>query len=299
MKLNRLCVSVIVLTHDRPTLLQQSLHSLVHQDQPPDEVIVVDSSRHTRRQTDHVIKSFTHSLPIQKRYTAGSIAYSRWLGAKAAHHPLVIYLDDDCQAAPNYLALFLTHFVKNSNLAAVMGRIKNSIPENPFAATQYAYYEKGLYEYFPARTPALLTHGRILDCEVMGIKKNVLLSLTPPRRHPRYRNDDVEIGVRLVASGHRIIFDPHIIAAATPRRTFMPLITTAFWNGFSDAETERYMHIALHEAPYRKWFLPWCIDTIRRSPYTRTKKLYFVLLLLIFPTVSRIGKVWYQLHTIL
>ncbi len=292
-------ISVIVLTHDRPHLLRCSLKSLMTQTDKPDEIIVIDSSVTFQKETRRVIRSLTHVFPIKRTYTRGSIAWSRWFGASIARFPIVLYLDDDCRAKKTYLAKFRTHFARNPHVSAVMGRIINHIPENPYASAQYAYYDKGLHEFFPAMKPAHLTAGRILDCEVMGIRKILMRSLAPSKRHPRYRNDDVEIGVRLISANKLVHFDPTIIAEATPRSSLAAFLDTAFWNGFSDAMTRHRLKISVSEVPYRQHFLPWMGTALRSSPYAQPQKFLFAILLIAFPTVSRVGKMWYHIHMFL
>jgi|GEM_PF-734696 GT2 family glycosyltransferase len=289
-------ISVIILTSDRPHLLEKALTSIHKQKTQPIEVVIVDGSTQLHKQTVAVIKSHTNTLHIIKRNTKHSIPYGRTLGAKTAHGDIVVYLDDDCVADRKYLAKFQKHFQRDPTLTAVIGRITNSHEDNIYAATQFAYYQRGLNHFFPGLKRAVpLLWGRILDCEVMGIRRSTLLSFGFPERHRRYRNDDVELGLRLVQAGKTIYFDPTIIAHATPRVSFGPLWTAAFWNGYSDACTIDEYKVDLRASPYPTFFPVWFIKEIcsaQRFPILQ--QFYYGLLLIIFPTVSRIGKLWYH-----
>ncbi len=294
-------ISVVILTNDRPHLLKKALTSIKRQTIPPIEVVTVDDSSVLHKETVDVIKAYTNALPIIKRNTEHSISYGRSIGMKAAHGDIIVYLDDDCEAAPTYLKKFRDHFRNNPHLTAVIGRIVNGLPDNVYASTQYAYYDRGLRRFFPIldRTEPL-TWGRILDCEVMGIKRTKLMHFGFPDRNRLYRNDDVELGLRLTKAGERIIFDPSITATAYPRTSLIPLWIAAFWNGHSDACTAHMYRVNLRDAPYPSFFPTWFISEIRsKHNFSLIKKAGYALLLLSFPTVSRIGKLWYHLRRFL
>lgn len=290
-------ISVVILTSDRPQLLEKALYSIHRQTCMPIEVVIVDGSTRLHKETIATIKKHTRTLHIIKRNTKHSIPYGRMLGAKTARGDIVVYLDDDCIADPTYLSSFRRHFIKNPNLTAVVGRIKNTHEKNVYAATQYAYYDRGLRHFFPTLTNTEpLSFGRILDCEVMGIRKQTLLTFGFPERHRRYRNDDVELGIRLVGAGKQIVFDPNITAWATPRTSFGPLMTAAFWNGLSDACTTNVYRVDLRASPYPTFFLTWFIKEVHSKHIFRIKKkILYGILLILFPTVSRLGKLWYYL----
>lgn len=300
MKNNPLSISVVILTNDRPHLLKKALMSIKRQTTKPIEVVTVDDSSVLHKETVAVIKAYTNALPIIKRNTEHSISYGRSIGMKSSHGDLVVYLDDDCEANRTYLTKFRNHFRLDARLTAVIGRIINGLPDNVYASTQYAYYDRGLRRFFPTLTHvAPLTWGRILDCEVMGIRRTTLKAFGFPDRNRLYRNDDVELGLRLTKAGERVIFDPSIQATAYPRTSLIPLWIAAFWNGYSDACTADLYHVNLRAAPYPSFFPTWFIGEIQsKRNFSWFKKLYYAILLLSFPTVSRIGKLWYHLRKI-
>ena len=300
MKDKKLTISVVILTNDRPLLLKKALHSIRRQTVPPIEVVTVDDSSVLHKETVEVIKAYTKALPIIKRNTEHSISYGRSIGMKSAHGDIIVYLDDDCEAAPSYLKKFTAHFQNNPSLTAVIGRIKNAIPDNVYASTQYAYYDRGLRRFFPTLTHTEpLTWGRILDCEVMGIRRSKLMAFGFPDRNRLYRNDDVELGLRLTRADEQVLFDPSIVAYASPRTSLIPLWIAAFWNGYSDACTSALYKVNLRDAPYPSFFPIWFIREVRsKNTFSLLKKLHYALLLLSFPTVSRIGKLWFYLRPV-
>lgn len=295
MKKKLLTISVVILTNDRPHLLQKALTSVQRQTVAPIEVVTVDDSSILHKETVEVIKAYTKALPIIKRNTEHSISYGRSIGMSSAHGDIIVYLDDDCEAKPSYIIKFRDHFQNNPRLTAVIGRIINALPDNVYASTQYAYYDRGLRRFFPTLDRVEpLTWGRILDCEVMGIRRNKLRAFGFPDRNRLYRNDDVELGLRLTKAGEQIFFDPSIVALASPRTALIPLWIAAFWNGYSDACTAALYKVNLRAAPYPSFFPTWFFSEIQsKKNFSHLKKLHYGLLLLSFPTVSRIGKLWY------
>ncbi len=290
-------ISVVILTNDRPELLEKALVSIKRQTYPPIEVVVVDDSSVLHEETVRVVKKHTKALPIIKRNTEHSISYGRTIGMKSSSGDLIVYLDDDCEAEPTYLKRFRDHFLRTPRLTAVIGRIRNALPDNVFAATQYAYYDRGLRRFFPSLDRIEpLTFGRILDCEVMGIRRRDLSALGFTERHRRYRNDDVDLGLRLMQKGKTVLFDPDIIAYASPRTSLIPLWTAAFWNGYSDASTTREYRINLRKAPYPTPFITWFPNAVMHTPgVSGIRRFHYAILLLSFPIVSRVGMCWFYL----
>lgn len=289
----RLTASIVILTNDRPELLRNALLSIAGQTVTPKEVIVVDDSSVLHNETVAVIRKTVTTVPVITRNTEHSISYGRTVGAKLASGDIVIYLDDDCAAEPDYVEKFLRHFTRDPRTAAVFGRIINARPDNLYAATQYAYYDRGLKNYFPSLTRVQpLTWGRILDCEVLAIRNRIIRKVGFAERHRYYRNDDVELGLLLVRRHLHVLFDPGITASATPRVSLRPLIIAAFGNGYSDTITERIHHIRLRDAPHRVPFIGWWMHEVTHSPFPWYVRPYYASLLLLFPIMTRFGKFW-------
>jgi len=291
-----LSISVVIITANRQRLLNRCLSSLYRQSIPPQNVVVVDGSD-KRVLTQNVINTWKKRLPIRLLYDEKkSIPYARNLGAQTARGDIIVYLDDDLAAHKDYIVRIRNHFVNDPGLAAVFGRILNARPDNLYAATQYAYYDRGLRKFFPdLKSIEPMTNGRILDCEVMGIRKSVLTDLPFPHRPSGYRHDDVELGIRLLQKGKRICFDPAINARAIPRSTFASLYRMVLNEGFWDGFVEKRYQINLRNSPSPLPFIPWIWRTIHTSNYRYLRACSFGALLMLYPITSRIGNAWYRL----
>ncbi len=293
-------ISVVVITSDRPMLLNRCLLSLADQTVKPIEIIIVDGSK--RHNETAVIANYcrwTHRLPIcLLRDDRRSIPYARNLGALKSHGDIVVYLDDDLAAANTYLSRMQDHFIRDRKLTAVMGRIRNMLPGNVYASTYYAYYDRGLRHHFPSlRHEHRLTAGRMLDCEVVGIRRAVISRVKFYGPRP-YRNEDVELGIRLIRMGKHILFDPSIIAVTWPRTTFLPLAWTCIRNGYWDAYVEKRFIVDLRASPHRTPFFTWWIGEVRsKKHYSVLKRVWYAALLLSWPVLARAGGLWYRITT--
>lgn len=295
MKTN-LSVSVVIVTANRQHVLNRCLSSLYRQSVPLQDIVVVDGSN-IHASTQNIVTMWKNRLPIRLlQDKKRSIPYARNLGAQTARGDIIAYLDDDLAAHKDYIVRIRAHFVNDPGLAAVFGRILNARPDNLYASTQYAYYDRGLRQFFPdLKSVEPVTNGRILDCEVMGIRKSVLTGLRFPHRPTGYRHDDVELGIRLIQKGKRIRFDPAINARAIPRCTFASLYRMVLNEGFWDGFIERRYNINLRNSPHPLPCIPWVWRTMHTAGYRYPRAWLFGALLVLYPVTSRLGNAWYKL----
>ena len=110
-------VSVIVVTRDRPGLLEGTMRALAHQTWQRVEVIVVD----------HAPTERTRLLARREgaRYIPGAdstLAWARQAGVSAAGGEIVAFTDDDCLPDPGWLAQIVAAFRADTSLVGVQGR---------------------------------------------------------------------------------------------------------------------------------------------------------------------------------
>ncbi|WP_436793930.1 glycosyltransferase family 2 protein [Actinospongicola halichondriae] len=100
-------VSVVVSTYDRPEMMERLLDSLLAQDHPDHEIIVVDngSDARTGEMLDRVAEHDHRSVLRRLRVDVNrGPAPARNLGWRAADAPLIAFIDDDCIAEPTWLS---------------------------------------------------------------------------------------------------------------------------------------------------------------------------------------------------
>ncbi|HOW58725.1 MAG TPA: glycosyltransferase family A protein [Candidatus Omnitrophota bacterium] len=118
----KLKISVIIVTFNRATMLEDALSSLVQQVRFPDEVVVVDngSSDHTRE----VIKHFEEELPIKYIFeNKKGIPVARNTGILNATGDIVVFTDDDCVADKKWLHHLELPFLRDPAIGMVGGEI--------------------------------------------------------------------------------------------------------------------------------------------------------------------------------
>ena len=116
-------VSVIVPTHGRAALLARLLDSLAAQDWPADRIEIIVVHNHTADGTEEMIRARIPASPAALHYHRTSFnrpGPSRQFGAEHAHGTILAFIDDDCIAAPGWLAAGVRAL--QDGLALVQGR---------------------------------------------------------------------------------------------------------------------------------------------------------------------------------
>jgi GT2 family glycosyltransferase len=112
-------LSVVIPTRDRPDLLARCLRTLQEAVRERDEIVVVDSSA----DTEPVARIGSQQGARVIRSGAGA-SHQRNIGAKAASHALVAFIDDDVRVSPEWADGLRHAFASHPEAAFVTGRIE-------------------------------------------------------------------------------------------------------------------------------------------------------------------------------
>ncbi|MEM4699540.1 MAG: glycosyltransferase family 2 protein, partial [Candidatus Nezhaarchaeales archaeon] len=115
-------ISVVIVTYKRGWALPFSLHSLVNQTYPPDEVVMV--LKPSNDGSEEVIKNFSRDLNINliiQRKGNVTDAYS--LGIDGAHGDIIMFLDDDAIAEEHWIQKYLDLFKTLPNAGGIGGTV--------------------------------------------------------------------------------------------------------------------------------------------------------------------------------
>ena len=121
--------SIITLSFNRPEALQHCLRSLAGQtvETKRFESIIVDVSDEP---VSGIIEAFEKEIQIHHvRAANGGVAANRNIGAAEARAPLLLFIDDDCRAEPDWLENMLACARSNPG-ALIGGGVINSNPKN-------------------------------------------------------------------------------------------------------------------------------------------------------------------------
>jgi glycosyltransferase involved in cell wall biosynthesis len=142
--------SIVIPTFNRARKLADCLESIAALDYDTDafEVIVVDDGGATP--LDDVISDFDRRLQIRLlRQTNAGPASARNAGAAAAVGRFVIFTDDDCAPATDWLRRLAAHYAQRPD-CAVAGRTVNGLTQNIYATASqmlidylFDYYNQG------------------------------------------------------------------------------------------------------------------------------------------------------------
>jgi glycosyltransferase involved in cell wall biosynthesis len=115
-------VSAIICTHNRDTYLGAATDSLLKQDFPDFEVVVVDNASNDR--TRSVVEERLCDPRLKYIYEpAIGLSVARNTGAKESRGAILAYLDDDAVASPGWLSRLCAAYQSNEKLAVAGGKV--------------------------------------------------------------------------------------------------------------------------------------------------------------------------------
>jgi glycosyltransferase involved in cell wall biosynthesis len=119
-------VSFIIPTFNRPTFLAATLESVLAQDYPAKEIIVVDDGS-----TDNMAEVCARFpvLYLRQENRGPSAAYN--LGASRCRGELLVFLDDDDLCPPGSLRVRVEHWQRDPGCHHVVGRLRRFREERP------------------------------------------------------------------------------------------------------------------------------------------------------------------------
>ncbi len=201
--------SVIITTHNRPTLISRCIESLLTQDFPTAdfEIIVVDDG--SRRQTRKIITPYHQSGLIRYIYQSQrGWGAARLTGVRQSRGEIMVFLDDDCQAPPDWLATYAAVYERLASVVGVGGGLRHGSKMNVAGWKQYhghmAYFDRlnaplGIINTQPGQ--AWFTFGGN-----RSFRKGVWLDAQPQSNDWYF--DDYSIDQRLREQGLLVYYEP-------------------------------------------------------------------------------------------
>jgi glycosyltransferase involved in cell wall biosynthesis len=222
--LNTPDISVVVCTYNRAALLEKALRSLFAQNSEPScfEIVVIDNN--SADETPQVVESLRAESPVPLRYfreTRQGNAYARNAGVDQAAGSIVAYIDDDCIADENWVAIMKDAFVREPELSFVGGKILPVWESDPPSWLTDAHWAPlALLDYGPepviiaGQMPrGLLTANIAIRREVFAAVGGFLTSLQRVKGGIGSM-EDTEFLLRVCRSGKRGKYLPDLITWA-------------------------------------------------------------------------------------
>lgn len=207
MNLEKTVFSIIVPTYARPEKLTACLQSFVKLEYPRDrfQVIVVNDS--TEISIETTIAPFQNQLNLTLLTQPNSgPATARNTGAFAAEGKFLVFTDDDCTVAPDWLQILETRFAKTPD-CLIGGRTINALPDNIYstASQQLIDYLYSYYNAIPDRAKFFTSNNFALPAEAFqkigGFDTSFSLAA----------GEDREFCDRWLHSGYGAVYAPEVI----------------------------------------------------------------------------------------
>jgi GT2 family glycosyltransferase len=235
---------VVVATRERAGQLARALDSLLDQDHPDVEIVVVDNAPVTTETRDLVERKYGERVRYVHEPVPG-LAQAHNRGLAVVRGETVAFTDDDVVADPRWLTELTTPFAADPGLGCVTGLILPARLRTPAQVLLESHggFAKGFTPrtYDPAHPPAdeplfPFTAGRFGSGANMAFRTAVLRAVGgfDPATGAGTRargGDDLYGFVRVLAEGHRLRYTPYALVWHHHRETWRDLETQAYGYG--------------------------------------------------------------------
>ncbi|MGW1779015.1 glycosyltransferase [Streptomyces sp. NPDC002143] len=236
--------TVVVATRERTEKLVHALDSLLAQDHPDFEILVVDNAPVTDSTRDLVAHKYAERVRYVTEPVPGlAVAHNK--GVEAAHGEVIAFTDDDVVADPRWLTELTAPFVADPGLGCTTGLILPARLRTPAQVLLESHggFAKGFTArtYDPHDPPAdeplfPFTAGRFGSGASMAFRAEVLRAVGgfDPATGAGTRargGDDLYGFVRVLAAGHRLHYTPQALVWHHHRETWRDLETQAYGYG--------------------------------------------------------------------
>ena len=203
--------SVVIPHYQQPDLLERCLESLMAQENAPSfEVIVVDNA--SKETPTAVCARFPRvRLLLETREGPGP---ARNMGAREARSPVVVFLDSDSIADPDWLAVVHRTVTARPDCGIFCGDVR-ILPIDPKAMNAIECYE----ELFAYRCELMIKKLNFAPTANLAVRKD-LFEAIGPFISGLFIAEDVEWGQRAHGQGHEIAFVADMQIATPARETW-------------------------------------------------------------------------------
>ena len=192
-------LSAIVPATDAPVTLNECIEAIRSAAGPPEELIVVDAPEGI------------------------GPAAARNIGARRATSDLIVFVDSDVVVHEDAFERIRAAFLDDPALTAVFG----SYDDTPRAGGTVSEFRNLLHHHVHQSAPGVAT---TFWAGLGAVRRDAFLAAGgfDERRFPRPSIEDIELGMRLLDCGGRIVLDPLLQGKHLKRWTLMGMIHTDF-----------------------------------------------------------------------
>ncbi len=210
-------VSIIIPTKDKPELIERCLKSIYELTSYPNfEVIIMDNNT-----TNEDAKRILDSFPCKKILFNEPFNFSKInnVGAKNANGEYLVFLNNDTQIQSKNWIDFLLYYAEQPDVAAVGPLLV--FPNNTVQHAGVVLGFRGTADHIMRDYPmdcdgyagSLLCAREVsaITAACMMVKKSVFLELYGFNEHYSIIYQDVDLCLKFISNGYRIIFNPRVI----------------------------------------------------------------------------------------
>lgn len=203
-------ITVLVSTLNRGPAIRETLESLAASAMPDFAVVVVNQS--TDGTTGPVVDEFAAADPRFRHVPTPTrgLSKARNLGLReAAGADVVVFTDDDCRVDPYWIGALAEEFERRPDVAGVFGRV---LPDGPSASGMYlAIKEDPQREEFIGKVDVYAGHGANMAFRLGVLEEAGGFDEALGAGGPLFSSEDLDIRVRLLDRGHRLVYLPSAI----------------------------------------------------------------------------------------
>lgn len=233
---------MVVPTYNRRDSLMRTLEGLGRQSYPRDLYEVVVVSDGSTDGTHEWLEEFAATAPFKcrwfKQQNLGPAA-ARNRGVKEAAHEVIVFLDDDVEPLPQFLARHACHHEADEKIA-VLGPMSPDPARRRTEPVWIAWEHEKLQEIYRVLSPGGEYHGRAWSHHFYSGNASVRkkwLAAVGGFDEKFKRQEDVQLAERMECEcGIRFVFDPEADGLHRPQRSFRSWLAVPKAYGAWDAE---------------------------------------------------------------
>jgi glycosyltransferase involved in cell wall biosynthesis len=211
-------ISVIVPVHNGAAFLSECLKAVFASENASYECIVVNDG--STDDSPAIAREFAARVVDLSEGPHGP-AYARNRGAEAARGTILMFVDADVVLAPDALERVVNSFRNRSGFSAVFGSY-DARPHAPGIVSQY----RNLLHHFVHQNGDHEASTFWAGCGAIRRSAFAAIGGFDEQRFSRPSIEDIELGYRLRAAGHRILLDKKLQGTHLKRWSFFSLIRT-------------------------------------------------------------------------
>jgi len=222
-------ISVIITTYNRKNELKDCLNSLTCQEYPKNqyEIIIVDDGSNDG--TGELIKKLSKSHYLRYFYQKNKgWSSGRNLGIKQAKGTIVVFIDSDCLASPEWLRTVALSFKK---AAKEVGGIGGPTVTKFYKQNIVARVDQAILNYFINKFKKGKEVLFLPTCN-LSFKKEIFARIGNfDSDFDKEAGEDSEFCWRIIKNGYKLIYEPRMKVEHWQRNTFSSFLLQNFTYG--------------------------------------------------------------------